>query len=105
MLNLQTNLNYPTPLTNEPNINSLHLTAEWNMKIIKFGETQNDKWYETIEGNRIKCTESTIEKLWAHWVISPHSVSQYQDNDGYYIFGYSEPQELVLSSLKTIEQW
>ena len=41
------------------------------MKIYKFGEHKidmQDKWYINQDGEKIKCGEYEIDKLWFQWV-------------------------------------
>lgn len=43
------------------------------IEVYSFGENAYDKWYADKEGNRNKCDEDTIDKLWNEYMIHPEA--------------------------------
>lgn len=60
------------------------MKAESTIKIVSFGEHNEDRWYLNNEGIRIPCTESTIQTLWSNWVMNP--TAKRADDSKYTIF-------------------
>lgn len=64
-------------------------------KITKFGERYTiplDQWYETEDGQRHPCDESTIDKLHFVWVTSEGS--QRANTDEFAVYVFKEPIEM-----------
>jgi hypothetical protein len=65
------------------------------MPILKFGDHSKDnfdKWTEDEFGNRNKCDESEIHRLWLIWVNTPNCAG-FQPDKVYNIFKFKEPVE------------
>lgn len=47
------------------------------MIIKRFGESKENpplvQWYESDTGEKVKCGEETIDKLWWEWVVSKNA--------------------------------
>lgn len=65
--------------------------------IKRFGESFRPpivQWYETEQGERVLCTEKTINTLWKNWINSPKA--ERADTKEFTIFVFSEPTEFYL---------
>jgi hypothetical protein len=57
-------------------------------------------WYELQTGERIKCNDATIDKLWCQWVASGNS--RRADTEEFTIFEFIKPVEI---DLHTTQSW
>lgn len=60
------------------------------MGVIRFGESGDDRWYETEDNEVIQCDETIIDHLWWQYIINP--TAKRADNDIYTIFEVTEPK-------------
>lgn len=66
----------------------------------RFGENDDQKWFELVNGERVTCDEETINILWCNWVDSGNA--KRSDTDDFTVFEFIKPVEL---NLATAERW
>ena len=75
------------------------------LEIIKIGESntdENEKWYQTINGQKTQCSEDIMMYLWFKYAENKNG-SYREDKDGYNIFCFTTPYKcdnLVSNSTK-----
>ena len=69
------------------------------MMVKRFGENNEEKWYETPSEKKL-CTEEEINTLWCNWIASGNA--KRADTEEFTIFEFVEPIEI---ELLTAERW
>jgi hypothetical protein len=81
------------PTATQPTVKDEKITVS------RFGESLEsspvNQWYETDKGERIRCDEEIIDKIW--WVWIETQGVQREDDAQFTIFRFPSPTEVTLS--------